>query len=115
MNEFSKCRAESQRNGSANYSSRAVLQEHNIGSEGQSIQRGNWVGLSSHESEKYGKILDSMGIKMISTDNKGKGVHRRRRETCKKGMRELRNLSCNVNYDKGGEGSAGRRGDSSCR
>ena len=113
--EDSKCRVVTQTNGSANCKCRAVLQEHNIGSEGQPIQRSNWVGLSSHESEKFEKMLDSMGVKMISTDNKGKGDERRKIMTGKKGIRELRNLSCDVKYDKGGEGSKGRRGDKSYR
>ena len=47
---------------------------------------------------------------MIDTGGYNKRGDRKKKETGRKGVRELENLKCNVNYDIRGEDSAVKRG-----
>ena len=69
-----------------------------------------WSGLNSHERAKFSNILSRMGVRMTITPPKKGGCGKKTKGTRRKGVRELHNLKSNVNYEKGGEGSAIRGG-----
>ncbi|KAM7506464.1 hypothetical protein LguiA_016917 [Lonicera macranthoides] len=60
----------------------------------------DWVGLNEIEKLKYSKLLEEMGVNMIATSCSETGNKKKCMKSGKKGVRELHNLKCEVNYKK---------------
>jgi len=69
------------------------------------------LGLSKEEWDKFSVLLENMGVTMVSNQKRGKGRKTGRKSLGRKGVRELKNLKCDINYEKSKGGNAIERGD----
>ena len=61
---------------------------------------GRLVGLSEEECKKFNALLSHMGMSLVPTKKKSKIRKTREKSSSRKGVRELKNLKCEINYEK---------------
>ena len=69
------------------------------------------LGLSKEDWEKFSALLEKMGVTMVSNQRRGTGRKTGRKSSGRKGVRELKNLKCDINYETSKGGNAIERGE----